>query len=88
MISVLRFISTALHRLCDALGIPYYCEDCGRAVKGQAPLCEGCRAERNAQAQRGLCQGNVDFDTDADPYYSAERKRMDRAYADHLDNML
>ena len=68
MISLLRFISTALHRLCDALGIPYYCDDCGRAVKGKAPLCQDCRAERNARAQRELCEENVDFDFDIESW--------------------
>ena len=68
MIHVLRFISTALHRLCDALGIPYYCDDCGRAVKGKAPICQDCRAERNAQAQRELCEENVDFDFDVESW--------------------
>jgi len=74
MIQVLRFISTALHRLCDWLGIPYYCDRCGVCVEphrrpmveGTTAMCEKCCAERNAQTQRELCEENVDFDFDVE----------------------
>ena len=68
MKSLVLFLYRALNGLCDALGIPCYCDDCGRAVKGKAPLCQDCRTDRNARAQRELCEENVDFDFDIESW--------------------